>query len=183
MIALPTIRAAAILADPPIGFATWSVRGQGRSPQRHYSCLTFEQLASIPVASTAGRNCFLFCWIPLRSIFLVEPFAWGFRFSGAAFAWVKQNRSDVGWFLGGGYTSRHNLEVCLLRRRGSPRRKAAGVRELIVAPRREHSRKPDETYRCIEALCDEPHLELFARSSGRAGTSVGDELGRFQAVS
>jgi N6-adenosine-specific RNA methylase IME4 len=39
------------------------------------------------------------------------------------------------------------------------------VRKLIVSPRREHSRKPDEAYERIEALCDGPYLELFARSS------------------
>jgi N6-adenosine-specific RNA methylase IME4 len=37
------------------------------------------------------------------------------------------------------------------------------VRKLIVSPRREHSRKPDEAYQRIEALCDGPYLELFAR--------------------
>jgi N6-adenosine-specific RNA methylase IME4 len=53
----------------------------------------------------AAKNCFLFLWVPLRSVFLVEPLmrAWGFRFSGAAFAWVKQNPSGVGWFMGCGH--------------------------------------------------------------------------------
>jgi len=34
-----------------------------------------------------------------------------------------------------------------------------------VSPRREHSRKPDEAYDRIEALCEGPYLEMFARSS------------------
>jgi N6-adenosine-specific RNA methylase IME4 len=34
---------------------------------------------------------------------------------------------------------------------------------LIVSPRREHSRKPDEAYERIEALCEGPYLEMFAR--------------------
>jgi N6-adenosine-specific RNA methylase IME4 len=38
-----------------------------------------------------------------------------------------------------------------------------GVRELIIAPRREHSRKPDEIYHRIEALCAGPFVELYAR--------------------
>ena len=41
---------------------------------------------------------------------------------------------------------------------------AAAVRKLIVSPRREHSRKPDEAYERIEALCEGPYLELFARA-------------------
>jgi len=34
------------------------------------------------------------------------------------------------------------------------------VRELIVAPVRQHSRKPDEIYRRVEALCDGSCLEV-----------------------
>ena len=73
MIVLPHINAGAILADPPIPFATWSPRGEGRSPQHHYRCLNYEELASIPIASVAAPDCFLFLWVPLRSVFLVEP--------------------------------------------------------------------------------------------------------------
>src|SRR5947199_286743 len=46
-------------------------------------------------------------------------------------------------------------------RKGKGRR--PDVRKLIVAPRREHSRKPDEAYERIEALCEGPYLEMFAR--------------------
>ena len=129
MIVLPDIRAGAILADPPLTFAAWSPKGEGRSPQHHYRCLSFDALAAMPIAKVAAPDCFLFLWVPLRSVFLVEPLmqAWGFRFSGGAFSWVKQNRSGVGWFMGGGYGTRHNVEICWLGRRGSPQRKSAGV--------------------------------------------------------
>ena len=43
---------------------------------------------------------------------------------------------------------------------GQPQRKSAGVRELIIAPVREHSRKPDEIYRRVEAFSDGPFLEI-----------------------
>src|SRR5512132_586661 len=138
-------RAGAILADPPLAFACRSTKGEGRSPQHHYRCTPLEQLSQLPVSEIAAADCFLFLWIPLRSVFLVEPLmrAWGFAFSGAGFVWIKQNKSGVGWFMGGGYGTRHNAEICWLGRRGSPQRKSKGVRELIIAPRREHSRKPD----------------------------------------
>ena len=144
----PDIRAGGIVADPPLAFQTRSPKGEGRSPQHHYACLSLEQLTAIPIARVAAPDCFLFLWIPLRSVFVVEPLmrAWGFAFSGVAFSWAKQNRSGVGWFMGTGYGTRHNVEVCWLGRRGSPRRKSAGVRELIIAPVRQHSRKPDEVY-------------------------------------
>jgi N6-adenosine-specific RNA methylase IME4 len=184
MLTLPNIQAGAIVADPPLPFATWSRIGEGRSPQHHYACLTFGQLAGIPLPNAAATDCFLFLWVPLRSVFLVEPLmrAWGFAFSGAAFAWAKQNRSGVGWFMGGGYGTRHNVEICWLGRRGSPRRKSAGVRELIIAPVRQHSRKPDEIYRRVEALSDGPYLELFARQQWPGWVCVGDELGKYDRI-
>jgi N6-adenosine-specific RNA methylase IME4 len=104
------INARLITADPPIAFETWSRKGEGRSPQHHYRCAAFEQLAAIPVASCAAPDCFLLLWMPLRSVFLVEPLmrAWGFTFSGAGFVWVKLNRKSPGFFMGGGYGTRHN---------------------------------------------------------------------------
>jgi N6-adenosine-specific RNA methylase IME4 len=82
--------------------------------------------------------------------------------------------------MGGGYGTRHNIEVCWLGRSGHPQRKSKAVRELIVAPVREHSRKPDEVYRRIEMLCDGPYLELFARQQWPGWSCVGDEAKKFQ---
>jgi N6-adenosine-specific RNA methylase IME4 len=180
---LPRIRAGAIMADPPIQFDVWSSKGRGRTPQDRYRCEAFDKLAAIPVASVAAPDCFLFLWMPLRSVFLTEPLmaAWGFTFSGSAFAWAKLNSSGVGWHMGTGYSTRKNVEICWLGRRGKPQVKSKGVRELIVAPRRQHSRKPDEIYSRIEALCDGPYLELNARQRWPGWTCVGDEVGKFKA--
>jgi N6-adenosine-specific RNA methylase IME4 len=182
MITLPDIKAAAILADPPLAFVARSAKGEGRTPQHHYGCLTFEELAIIPMASVAADDCFLFLWVPLRSVFLVKPLmeAWGFSFSGSAFAWAKLNPRGEGFFMGGGYGTRKNAEVCWLGRRGAPKRKSMGVRELIVAPVRQHSRKPDDVYGRIEELCDGPYLELFARQQWPGWTCVGDEAAKYQ---
>jgi N6-adenosine-specific RNA methylase IME4 len=89
------LRAGAIMADPGLAFEAYSAKGEGRSPQRHYRCQPFEQLVKLPVAEIAGADCFLFLWIPLRSVFLVEPLmcGWGFAFSGAGFAWAKQTKT------------------------------------------------------------------------------------------
>jgi N6-adenosine-specific RNA methylase IME4 len=174
-------RFSAIMADPGIAFATRSPKGEGRSPQSHYRCTPFSKLKALPVGEFAAANAFLFLWIPLRSVFLVEPLmqAWGFSFSGSAFVWCKLNRNGAGWFMGNGFTTRHNVEICWLGRRGKPQRKSAGIRELIVAPVREHSRKPDKTYQQIEALCAGPYLELFARQQWPGWVCVGDESEKF----
>jgi N6-adenosine-specific RNA methylase IME4 len=181
MIPLPTIAAHAIHMDPPLAFRTYSSRGEGRTPQHHYSCLAIEILAGMPVANCAADDCYLFLWVPLRSVYLVKPLmeGWGFNFSGSAFAWAKRTKLDTGWHFGSGYTTRHNAEICWLGRRGSPRRRSAAVRELIVAPVREHSRKPDEVYQRIEELTEGPYLDLFARQQRPGWCCWGDELDRF----
>ena len=82
--------------------------------------------------------------------------------------------------MGNGYGTRQNSEICWLGRRGSPRRKAKDVRELIIAQRREHSRKPDEQYERIEALCAGPYVELFARQRRPGWTAWGDQIDHFK---
>jgi N6-adenosine-specific RNA methylase IME4 len=174
-------RFGAIMADPGIAFTAYSPKGEGRSPQRHYRCDPFDELCALPPATIAAEDSFLFLWVPLRSIDLVKPLmtTWGFRFSGSAFVWAKLNKRGAGFFMGNGFGTRHNAEICWLGRRGHPQRKSKGVRELIVAPIREHSRKPDEVYQRIEALCTGPYVELFARQQWPGWVCLGNESARF----
>ncbi len=146
--------------------------------------MSIDQLAALPVANIAADDAFLFLWIPLRSVLVIEPLmsAWDFQFAGSAFVWAKLNPKGVGFAMGGGYGTRKNAEVCWLGRRGSPKRKSKAVRELIVAPRREHSRKPDEIYERIEALCDGPRIELFARQRWPGWHAWGDQVDHFSAA-
>ena len=54
------------------------------------------------------------------------------------------------------------------------------MQKLVISPRREHSRKPDEVYERIEALCEGPYLELFARSTRDGWKSRGVEVDAFE---
>ena len=57
------------------------------------------------------------------------------------------------------------------------------VRNLIVAPVREHSRKPAEMHAALEAMFEGPCAELFARGPARPGWDLwGDEVGKFEAA-
>jgi N6-adenosine-specific RNA methylase IME4 len=69
--------------------------------------------------------------------------------------------------------------MCLLATRGHPKRKSKSVSRLVIAPRREHSRKPDEIYNAIEQLVDGPYLELFARQNRPGWEAWGTEAGLF----
>ena len=78
-----------------------------------------------------------------------------------------------------GFTTRKNAEDCLLFRTGMPQRLARDVREVIVSPVREHSRKPDEAIARIERFCPGPRVELFAREARDGWDAWGDEVGMF----
>ncbi len=166
-----------ICADPPWTFATYSRKGKGRSPEAHYACLSFAEICAIPVADWAARDSILLLWVtdPLlpKGLELIE--AWGFTFKTVGFYWAKLNKpvspsglNEKDYFTGMGFWTRANPEQCLLATRGHPKRLAKDVRRLVVAPRREHSRKPDEVYERIERLAAGPYLEMFARQ-GRPG--------------
>jgi len=67
----------------------------------------------------------------------------------------------------------------ILATRGKPRRRGKDVRKLVVEPRRERSRKPDDVRERIERLVDGPYLELFARETKPNWHCWGDQVGLF----
>ena len=184
-------RYGAIAVDPPYRFAVRNrATGLGRSADRHYATLSLEDIKALPVAQLAGPSCWLMLWttwphLP-QAVELMA--AWGFSYSSCAFLWVKLRRgfrtdlssiqpSDVA--MGLGYTTRKASEPCLLGRRGSPRRLRNDVRDVILAPVREHSRKPDEFYERVEQFAPGPRLELFARQRRPGWDAWGAELDKF----
>ena len=53
-------------------------------------------------------------------------------------------------------------------------------KQLVISPRREHSRKPDEMYTYIEQLLDGPYIELFARTTKEGWDNWGNEVTKFK---
>lgn len=170
-----------IYADPPWTFATYSRKGKGRSPEAHYDCMDLAGIKALPVGDWAADDAIVLMWAtdPLlhRAFEVIE--AWGFTYKTVGFYWAKLNARGSGFFTGMGFWTRANPEQCLLATRGHPKRKAADVPKLVVSPRREHSRKPDEMYGLIERLSDGPYLEMFARSSRPGWESWGLQAGLF----
>jgi N6-adenosine-specific RNA methylase IME4 len=194
------IKAGALLVDPPWPFRTYSSKSAGRSAVMHYRTrMTLEEIKAYPVANMAAADAWLFLWVPApQPLMIFEVMsAWGFVFSGLGFAWVKTTKRAVltplsvvaasdaktPWHMALGHTTRKNVELCWLGRRGNPKRLDRGVRELIVAPVREHSRKPDEIHERVERYCAGPYLELFARQRRGGWISFGDELELFASAS
>ncbi len=184
-----TSKFSVIYADPPWTFKTWSEQGKGRSAENHYRCLSLKEIQELPVADLAAEDCALFLWAtdPLlpQALDLIER--WGFNYKTVAFVWAKLNKNapttlwtEADFFTGMGYWSRANSELCLLGTKGKPQRQSASVRRLVVAPRREHSRKPDEVAdRIVRLMGDVPRIELFARTSQPGWSVWGDEPEKF----
>jgi N6-adenosine-specific RNA methylase IME4 len=187
----------ALLIDPPWVFNNlWGGRTRkignnypSRAIERHYDLMEDDELMALPVAELAAENCVLFmwtCWPVLqRSLKVLE--AWGFTYKTCAFSWMKADpyrlfADDKTPFAGMGYWTRANTEPCLLATRGKPKRLNADVRQGIIAPRREHSRKPEGIHARIERLVAGPYCELFSRQRRENWDSWGNELDKFEAT-
>lgn len=176
----------AILIDPPWAFKTFNNQ-KGTTPHRgandHYETMPLYKIAGLPIPELAARDCALFVWTVDSHMDVVQKLfdIWEFKFKTTAFVWEKQTINGLPK-IGMGYWTRKQTEVCLLATRGSPRRLSKGVRQLIQAPRREHSRKPDEIYERVEALVGGPYLEMFARQRRPGWDAWGNEVDKFRAA-
>jgi N6-adenosine-specific RNA methylase IME4 len=168
----------AIYADPPWSFVTYSRKGKGRSAEAHYDCMGLDDIKTMSVADWAAKDCALFLWTtdPLLPHALDVIAAWGFVYKTVAFTWVKTTKDGTGFPIGCGYWTRANPELCLLATRRRPQRISRSVRQLILAPRRAHSQKPEAVYERIESLVAGPYLELFARNCRPDWASWGHEV-------
>lgn len=173
----------AILADPPWRFANFSAKGEVKNPVAHYPCMKFDDLAALPVGRLAAPDCALIMWAtaPLLDRAIALLGLWGFTFKSAG-AWAKQTSTGAAWAFGTGYVFRSAAEFYLVGTIGKPRVTSRSIRNLIVAPTREHSRKPDQMHGDIEALYAGPYAELFARQRRPGWDAWGNQTEKFEAV-
>lgn len=169
-----------IYADPPWAYKVWSKKGQGRSAESHYHTMSKEDIERLPVQRLCNKDAVLFLWVTMpcleQGLELIK--VWGFKYKTCAFCWVKENKRETTDFVGLGYYTRANAELCLLATRGKPlHRTSKAVRQVIRSKIREHSQKPTEAYDRIQQLFGGGYnrLELFARNSAVGWDCWGDE--------
>lgn len=187
-----------VAMDPPWKYLTRSDKGLGRSAERHYHCMDMKDIMALPIRDLLAKDATVLMWItdPLlfQGMALLESL--GLTYSTVAYYWAKTTAegSDKDAF-GMGFWTRANPEQVwgmfntddaeednqvVMFKQGNPKRRARNVRRLIVAPVREHSRKPDDFFARTERLLDGPYLELFSREERPGWTTWGNEVGKFR---
>jgi N6-adenosine-specific RNA methylase IME4 len=157
-----------ILADPPWQFQnrTGKVAPEHRRLSR-YSTMSLEEICMLPVEGVAAETAHLYLWVPnaLLPQGLEVMQRWGFTYK-SNLIWHKVRKDGGSDGRGVGFYFRNVTEVILFGVRGKNARTLAPGRSqvnMIETRKREHSRKPDEQYKLIEACSPGPYLEMFAR--------------------
>lgn len=188
-----------ICPDPPWWYADMPKRNGGIE----YKRLKLPELIAVmgPVVEESASPdwCALPMWFtgPHVPTAIALGAALGFQWVTMLGTWCKTGPHDPGQgrllcpeddevddfnvYAGSGRYSKHATEYLGLWRRGRlPRIADTTVRQVIHAPIREHSRKPEEAYRRIERLWpDVPRLEMFARCRRPGWDAWGNEVGKF----
>lgn len=173
-------RFATILADPPWQFVnrTGKIAPEHRRLSR-YGTMGLEEIMALPVGKIATPTTHLYLWVPnaLLPDGLAVMAAWGFTYK-SNLVWHKIRKDGGSDGRGVGFYFRNVTELVLFGVRGPSARTLAPGRtqvNLLATRKREHSRKPDEQYKIIEACSKGPYLELFARGSRKNWVAWGNE--------
>lgn len=206
----PAVGYSILYADPPWQFKDKNRNGnRGAGCKYDTMGLDELKALPVPAISANDCTLFMWHVpaMPSEALALVE--SWGFQLKTMkAFSWVKlnpkfmdnlqkhfrvnaldlQSMTDAELLplllaatkMGLGHWTRGNTEDCLIAVRGKPKRISGGVRQLIIEPIREHSRKPDTArQRIVQLMGDVPRLELFARTSTPGWDVWGNQIDQF----
>lgn len=165
-----------IYMDPPWAYHFGGTMSSGSCIENHYPTLSHEKLMALPIAELTARDALLYMWTTsthmARAIELGTH--WGFEYKVVAFVWDKV-KPVVGYYTMG----QAEFVLCFKKKGGAiPKpRGGRGVRQILVEAKRDHSRKPDEIRRRIEALHPaQKKLEMFAREATPGWDVWGNEV-------
>jgi len=157
-----------IYADPPwkykIDFLT-------ASPNNHYLVLGTQEICQLQIPTSENAVLFLWATNPLLEDALEVMKAWGFEYKTNV-VWIKDK-------FGTGFYVRGQHELLLIGTKGDahPPNESNRFSSVVNAEVKEHSEKPEEIYRLIEAMYpDKTYLELFARKQRPKWKSWGNEV-------
>jgi N6-adenosine-specific RNA methylase IME4 len=173
IMALPDKKFGVVLEDYEWDHKTWSEAGKDRAPANHYPTSVDAHTAEEIVERTKDRfacaadDCVLFMWstVPHLAIAIDVLRMRGFGYS-SHYVWGKEGNA------GTGHWSRSRHEVLLIGTRGKIPAPAPGTQwdSLIMAPKGQHSAKPEAFLEMIEQYYPNvPKIELNRRGPARPG--------------
>ena len=128
-----------------------------------YPTLKLNELKKLDVISISSDNCLLFMWTtgPQLAKAIELGIAWNFEYKTMAFVWDKQIHNP------GRYTLSQTEFVLVFKKGKIPTpRGARNIRQLVTAPRGNHSEKPEEIiFYITEMFPEQKKIELFARKN------------------
>ncbi len=123
---------------------------------------------NIPV----DKDGIMFLWTTHQFIWEAKELleSWGYDYK-AILVWDKEKMGLGSWL-------RMQCEFCLLGIKGKPHWNIKDMRDLIRAPRKKHSQKPEEFYNLIDKYFDKKFrkLDYFARKKREGWIVYGDEV-------
>lgn len=173
-----------IVIDPPWHYRLRNNDASHRNKVKYPTMQTKEILA-LPIRDICNPvGTVLWLWFTnshmLDAAKCIE--AWGFELK-TILTWHKVSK-EGNTILGMGHWLRNSTEHCILAIKGqvtsfSYNNLLTNQSTVLMAQRREHSRKPNRFYTLVEQLCPDSKIELFAREK-RPGWDVwGNEVDKF----
>jgi N6-adenosine-specific RNA methylase IME4 len=165
-----------VSVDPP-----WPYEGEsknitsfdsiGRRVANPYPEMSIEQIKNIELPLM--DNAVVLLWTTHK--FLPDAFEilkeWKLDYK-ATLVWNKEKIGMGAWF-------RMQCEFCLVGIKGKPYWENTTYRDIIVEPRREHSRKPDCFFEMIEKITMGNRLEYFSREKREGWKVFGNDINKF----
>jgi N6-adenosine-specific RNA methylase IME4 len=167
-----------IYCDPPWSYSEVPYFKKSLAIQYKYPVLKKEDLFTIDVESIAKKNSWLFMWavwaqLP-QAIKVME--SWGFSYRTCAFVWAKKTKNGKNAKTFGRCCTQGSTEIILCGKRGSPKRYAQNVEQILESQTRGNSVKPDEVYERIDKIVDPSVQEANSNKDKCAGAKDGGTI-------
>lgn len=157
-----------IYADPPWSYSNQATRA---STDNHYSTMSVDDIAALPVKDLAADYCHLHLWTTNAFLYECPKLldAWGFEYQGV-YVWCKPQ-------MGIGNCWRVSHEFLLIAIKGDPRKfRVRDKKSWGLFDRRKHSAKPEEVRALLMETSPGPYLELFGRRLYDGWTVWGNQV-------
>jgi len=154
-----------ILIDPPWDYGAFSLAGRGHP---EYATMSLDDIQALNIGKYAEENCHLYLWT--TNNFLHEALklgvGWGFSYK-TVITWIKPS-------MGMGSYFRNSTEQLLFFVKGTLQTRTDNTLTHFEAPREKHSKKPEISYKFIEANSYPSYLEYFSRKERQNWTVFGN---------